>query len=194
QLTYSVDDARFEIVGGVLKLRDGISLDHEAAGTIDLVLTATDGGGLTASRTVTITVTNVNEAPAAPSVSGDTVAENAAGAVIGTVTAGDPDGDAPTLSVDDDRFEIVDGALKLKDGVALDHETTGTVTVVITATDAGGLSASTLLTIAVGDVNEAPVAPVLTGDTVQGGDDGAIVGRVTASDPDAAGSSNGRLT
>ncbi|MEN2991819.1 hypothetical protein WG926_26140 [Tistrella sp. BH-R2-4] len=185
QLTYSVDDARFEIVGGVLKLRDGISLDHEAAGTIDLVLTATDGGGLMASRTVTIAVTNVNEAPAAPVVDGDTVAENAAGAVIGTVSAGDPDGDALTLSVDDGRFEIVDGALKLKDGVALDRESEPRVTLVITARDADGLANTSLLTITVGNVNEAPTAPVVTGGTVRGGDAGAVIGAVTASDPDA---------
>ncbi|WP_372502122.1 cadherin-like domain-containing protein [Tistrella mobilis] len=198
RLTYTVDDARFEIVGGVLKLKDGVSLDHEAAATVDLVLTVTDGGGLTASRTVTITVSDVNEAPAAPSVSGTGVAENAPGAVVGAVTCTDPDGDALTYTVDDSRFEIVDidgiQTLKLKDGVALDHESDPTVTLVVTARDPGGLATAMIVTLAVGDVNEAPTVPVVTGDAVQGGSEGAIVGRVSASDPDDPLTANGRLT
>uniref|UniRef100_UPI003FCF7267 cadherin-like domain-containing protein n=1 Tax=Tistrella mobilis TaxID=171437 RepID=UPI003FCF7267 len=198
RLTYTVDDARFEIVGGVLKLKDGVSLDHEAAATVDLVLTVTDGGGLTASRTVTITVSDVNEAPAAPSVSGTGVAENTPGAVVGAVTCTDPDGDALTYTVDDSRFEIVDidgiQTLKLKDGVALDHESDPTVTLVVTARDPGGLATAMIVTLAVGDVNEAPTVPVVTGDAVQGGSEGAIVGRVSASDPDDPLTANGRLT
>ncbi|AFK57505.1 Putative Ig domain family (plasmid) [Tistrella mobilis KA081020-065] len=198
RLTYTVDDARFEIVGGVLKLKDGVSLDHEAAATVDLVLTVTDGGGLTASRTVTITVSDVNEAPATPSVSGTEVAENAPGAVIGAVTCTDPDGDALTYTVDDSRFEIVDidgvQTLKLKDGIALDHESDPTVTLVVTARDPGGLATAMIVTLAVGDVNEAPTVPVVTGDAVQGGSEGAIVGRVSASDPDDPLTANGRLT
>ncbi|WP_296713287.1 cadherin-like domain-containing protein [Tistrella sp.] len=198
RLTFTVDDARFEIVGGVLKLKDGVSLDHEAAATVDLVLTVTDGGGLTASRTVTITVSDVNEAPAAPSVSGTGVAENAPGAVVGAVTCTDPDGDALTYTVDDSRFEIVDidgvQTLKLKDGIALDHESDPTVTLVVTARDPGGLATAMIVTLAVGDVNEAPTVPVVTGDAVQGGSEGAIVGRVSASDPDDPLTANGRLT
>ena len=40
-LPFTVDDARFEIVGGVLKLKDGVSLDYEAAAELTLVITAT---------------------------------------------------------------------------------------------------------------------------------------------------------
>ncbi|MEN2981042.1 Ig-like domain-containing protein, partial [Tistrella sp. 25B02-3] len=71
---------------------------------------------------MTITVGDANEAPTAPVVTGTTVAENAAGAVIGTVTASDPDGDALSVTVDDARFEVVGGQLKLRDGISLDHE------------------------------------------------------------------------
>ncbi|MEN2991920.1 cadherin repeat domain-containing protein, partial [Tistrella sp. BH-R2-4] len=78
-----------------------------------------------------------NEAPTAPVLSGNAVAENNPGAVIGTVTSGDVDaGDTVELTVDDARFEIVDGVLKLRDGVSLDFETEATVDLVITATDA----------------------------------------------------------
>ncbi|MEN2991898.1 hypothetical protein WG926_26565, partial [Tistrella sp. BH-R2-4] len=166
QLSFMVDDARFEIVSGVLKLKDGVSLDREAASSVDLVITVTDGGGLSAQRSVTITVGDANEAPTAPVVTGTTVAENAAGAVIGTVTASDPDGDALSVTVDDARFEVVGGQLKLRDGISLDHEAEPSVTVVVTAVDAGGLTASTLVTISVTNVNEVPAVPVLDGTSV----------------------------
>ncbi|MEN2991902.1 hypothetical protein WG926_26585, partial [Tistrella sp. BH-R2-4] len=114
------------------KLRDGVSLDREAAATIRLVITSMASDGATLAGTVTITVADVNEMPTAPVVSGTVVAENAAGAVIGRVSASDPDAPASgngqlTYSVDDARFEIVGGVLKLRDGISLDHEAAGTI-------------------------------------------------------------------
>ncbi len=67
-------------------------------------------------------------------------------------------GDSHGFAVDDARFEVVGGELKLKDGVSLDHEAESEVTVKVTATDEGGLGRSESFTLAVGDVNDAPVA------------------------------------
>ncbi|MFD0389827.1 cadherin-like domain-containing protein [Tistrella bauzanensis] len=185
-LTITVDDDRFEVAGGVLKLKDGVALDHEAAATVDLVITVTDAGGLTASDAVTITVGDVNEAPTAPVLTGNTVAENAPGATVGTVTTSDPDAaDSVTLTVDDARFEIVSGVLKLRAGIALDHEAASDITLVLTATDLAGLATTSLVTIAVGDVNEAPAAPVLSAQTVAENLPGASIGSVDITDPDA---------
>ncbi|MEN2991908.1 hypothetical protein WG926_26615, partial [Tistrella sp. BH-R2-4] len=97
------DDARFEIVDGVLKLRDGVSLDFETEATVDLVITATDAGGLSAALAVTLAVGDDGVTPVVPVLTGRTVAENAAGAVIGTL----PDPDGGSYTVDDARFEIV---------------------------------------------------------------------------------------
>ena len=44
------------------------------------------------------------------------------GAVVGTLGATDPEGDTLTYTVDDARFEVVGGQLKLKAGEVLDHE------------------------------------------------------------------------
>jgi Ca2+-binding RTX toxin-like protein len=100
-------------------------------------------------------VTDANEAPTDIALSAATVQENAAGAVIGDVTVTDPDaGDTHTLSVDDGRFEIVGGQLKLRAGQSLDFEAASSVVVNITATDAGGLSRVEAFTIAVTDVFE----------------------------------------
>ena len=78
------------------------------------------------------------KAPAAPTLEGAIVAENAEGVVIGTLSATDPEGDAVTFSTTDTRF-VIDGAtLRLAEGVSLDHEAGATVQVAVTATDAEG--------------------------------------------------------
>ncbi|MFS4438004.1 carbohydrate-binding protein [Paracoccaceae bacterium GXU_MW_L88] len=94
--------------------------------------------------------------PTAPSLDNASVAENADGAVIGALSATDPDGDAITFSTDDARFTIDGNTLSLADGVSLDHEESDSVQVEVTATDADGNATSTTLDIAVEDVNEAP--------------------------------------
>ena len=63
-------------------------------------------------------------------LSASKVAENAAGAVIGTLSVTDPDaGDKQSFSVSDSRFEVVNNQLKLKSGVSLDYEQGSSVSV-----------------------------------------------------------------
>lgn len=94
-----------------------------------------------------------------------TVDENLDGAVIGTVTLSSQLGNDPRIVVSDNRFELVDGVLRLKPGESLDFETEPTVTVTVTADDPSGLSLSGDFEIAVQDVQE---AAVITGDSVGG--------------------------
>ena len=179
----SVDNDDFEVVGGNLKLKDGVSLDFEAADEVVVEITAS-GAGASATHTVTITVTDVNEAPTievagggdADSTAGGitasfTVAENsgdavdgAAGAVLGLITLSDPDaGQTHTVTVDDDRFQVIDHAgakwLTLKAGTSLDFEEAATVDLTLTVTDSGdpAESATADVTITVTDVNEKPM-------------------------------------
>ncbi len=161
--SWSVDDARFEIVGTQLKLKAGQTLDKVAEPTVSLTITATDqgGAGLSYNEAFVITVDNVNQAPTDITIDNSSVSENAAGAIIGNLGVVDPDvGDTHTWSVDDVRFEIVAGQLKLKAGQTLDHEAEPTVNLTITATDQGGvgLAYSEAFTITVNNVNEAPIA------------------------------------
>ena len=161
----TVDNDSFEVAGGNLKLKAGTSLDFEAVsgGTIDVVITAS-GDGASATHTVTVTVNDVNEAPGAPALVDPNatlaIDENDDEATVTSLEAPtDPDsGDTVTLSVDDSRFEITSARiLKLKDGHSLDQETESSVDLVITATDSGGLTATTNITVTVNDLNEAPV-------------------------------------
>jgi len=181
----SVDDARFEVVGGQLRLKSGVSLDHEVEEQIEVTVTATDSGGLSLSKAFTVSVLDVNEVPTAIALSSAAVAENAAGAVVGTLTVSDPDdGDGHGFAVDDTRFEVVGGQLRLKAGESLDHEAAEQLQVTVTATDSGGLDLSQGFTISVLDVNEAPTAIALSNASVDEGAAGAVVGALAASDPD----------
>lgn len=106
-----------------------------------------------------------NRAPSGITLDNAIVDENAAGAVVGNLAVTDPDaGDTHILTVDDARFEIAGGQLKLKDGQALDFETEPSVTVRVTAEDEGGLSFHKDFIIAVNDQRD----PLFTesGDTI----------------------------
>ncbi|MQY44431.1 hypothetical protein GG681_17445, partial [Epibacterium sp. SM1969] len=153
----TLSDDRFEVIGTEIHLKEGVSLNHEEAAEIDLEVTVTDAGGLSTSESFTIAVEDVNEAPAEVSLEGNTVAENAAGAAIGTLSIVDPDaGDSHEITLSDDRFEVIGTEIHLKEGVSLNHEEAAEIDLEVTVTDAGGLSTSESFTIAVEDVNEAP--------------------------------------
>jgi hypothetical protein len=203
-LTYTVDDERFEVAGGMLQLKEGMSLDHETEDSVTVMVTVTDSGGLTAEASATVTVNDVNEGPSV-SVDDGAIDENAMGAVVGAVTGSDvDDGDTMTYTVSDERFEVAGGMLKLvltytvdderfevaggmlqlkEDGMSLDHETEESVTVTVTVTDSGGLSAEATATVAVSDVNEAPTVTAAGGATDENVA-GAMLGAVTGSDVD----------
>jgi hypothetical protein len=182
--TYTVSDDRFEVVGGLLQLKAGVSLNHEATASVVVTVTSTDQGGLSISENFTIAVGDANEAPTDINLSNASVDENLAGAVIGTLSTADPDaGDAHTYTVSDDRFEVVSGQLKLKDGVSLDHEAAGSLVVTVTSADQGGLGVSEDFTITVTDANEAPTDIGLSNLDVDESE-GAIIGTLSTTDLD----------
>ncbi len=127
-----------------------------------------------------------NETPEGIALDPDVLAENAPGAVAGRLSATDPEGGALAWTVSDDRFEVAEGVLKLRDGVALDAEAEAAVTLEVTATDAGGLAASRTLELPVADVNEAPYDLTMSGGHVAvGAAAGSVAAQLTAVDPDA---------
>jgi hypothetical protein len=150
--------------------------DANGVATVTVVLSddgGTSGGGKDASNAVTftITATAVNDKPDAidiTPVASNTgkalvVAENSAGAVIGTVITTDRDDTAFTYTIDDARFEIVNDQLKLKSGMALDYEAAQAITIKVTAVDSGGLTVSRDVRIAItDDIADNNSAPVLT--------------------------------
>ncbi|MCY4157739.1 MAG: hypothetical protein OXF66_09995, partial [Gammaproteobacteria bacterium] len=161
-VSYSVDNEKFEITSGlVLKLKDGESLNYEDGAAVDLVITASDPDGNTSETPVTVTVGNVNEKPEV-TVGALAVVENMPGAAAGTITPSDPDGGELKVEVSgDERFEARQDdeggwRVALKDGQSLDHETDESIDLMVTVTDADGLTATADATVAVNDVNEKP--------------------------------------
>jgi VCBS repeat-containing protein len=151
---------------GQVTVLDGSLLDHEGATSHSITVRSTDSGGLMIDRTFTISVSNINEAPTALSLSSQSVAENSAiGTVVGTVATTDQDlADTHTYALVDDaggRFAInrATGEITVADGTRLDHETAGSHTLIIRSTDAGGLSRDHTFTITVTDAHEPASVP-----------------------------------
>lgn len=138
EYTFEVSDDRFEIVSSTLRLKDGISLDYEVEPEIVLNIVAADTrGGEPFSIEFIVTVLDVNEPIVSIALSNDSVVEYARGAVVGAVIINGHSADHRHLiSIDDSRFEIIDGVLKLRDGVFLIRADQQEAQVVITAHDA----------------------------------------------------------
>ncbi|QQR40404.1 M10 family metallopeptidase C-terminal domain-containing protein [Devosia rhizoryzae] len=168
----TVSDPRFEIDAdtGALYLKAGQSIDFEATPQIDVTLNSADGL-VRFSKSVTLSVADVNEAPTNITISNQvSVTENSiVRTKIADLAVIDPDlapgFRANTVTVSDDRFEIDagTGALYLKAGNALNFEATPTVTLAITAAD-GPLAFTKSLTVTVLNANDLPTgAPAITG-------------------------------
>jgi Ca2+-binding RTX toxin-like protein len=168
------DAAAFEVEGGVLYLKAGTSLNHEAkssyAVTVNVVDTALSGSTPLAAS-YALTVADVNEAPTALALSATAVAENgAANATVATLSATDPDGAATNFAgpftfalvsgagdTDNGKFTIDGANLKLTNPA--NFEAQQSYGLRLQVTDKSGLTHEVQQTITVGDVNEAPTAP-----------------------------------
>ncbi|SEA73047.1 cadherin domain-containing protein [Rubrimonas cliftonensis] len=192
-----------DAVDGGFTITDGNASDGLDEGTdrVDGVETFSfDGVELSAAEMRVEAARQANAAPEAPTAAGLTLAEDAAaGDVAATLSANDAEGDALTYTltdasgnpVVDSDFEIVGAEIRLRAGAVLDHETSPTRTLNVTASDAFETSAPTAITIAVTDVDEAALGA--TGDADGAADAvdenlaaGAVVG-VTARASDADG-------
>ena len=172
--TYSlVDDAggRFKLVGGELRVADGTLLDFETVTSYQVTVRVTDAAGLSFDKTLTIDLTDVNEAPTDIALSAATVSESAAtGTVVGTLQGVvDDAGDTHTFALLDDaggRFQLVGNTLEVANGALLDFEAAVSHAVTVRVTDAAGLFFDKAFTVDVTNVNEAPTDFTLTASNV----------------------------
>lgn len=149
--TYTVNDDRFEVVDGKLKLKDGISLDYETVQKIDVEVTTTDKGGLETKQIFDVVVNDINEAPTDIILSLTSVFENENS--LGAVYVTDDKQANYTYEISDSRFEVVDGYVRLKEGQTIDYETEKQLNFSIKVMD-GELSFSKNITVDVKDVFE----------------------------------------
>lgn len=136
---FELSDARFEIADGELKLVDGVALDHEEAASIELTVTAKDSreGGFSTTVDAEISVADVNEPPTSIEITDLSIEADRSGAVVGRVLVQDPEGDNYDVQVNDERFEVVDGVLRLRENVQLENDNSS-LNLTLSATAANG--------------------------------------------------------
>ena len=157
---------------GQIEVGAGTELDYETKTTYMVTVMAEDSFGASATIAVTIMVTDVDEVPEimrapdanvapefASATTSRTVAENTvAGEDIGNpVAANDANGDTLTYALvgtDAASFNIGSATGQLMTLAALDYETKATYSVMVTASDSGGLSDSIDVTITVTNEDE----------------------------------------
>jgi hypothetical protein len=190
--TGSTDNASFTISGS--SLRTAGIFNFEAKTSYAIRVRSTDNGGLTYEEALTVTVTNVNEAPTDLSLTPGSVAENQPlNVVVGTLASTDPDAGATftytlvsgTGSDDNALFAIVGSSLRT--AFTFDFETETSFSIRVRSTDNGGLTYEEALTVTVTNVNEVPKSVSLTPSSLaENRPIGTVVGTLATSDPDVA--------
>lgn len=123
-----------------------------------------------------------NQAPRSIALSTGTVSENAgAGAVVGQISAVDPDGDSMVFTVTEDSRFTVDGTGKLIVANGANLAVTGdqVVPLTITATDAKGGVGSATINVTIIDT---PATTIARNDTASVAEDGSVLIKVLAND------------
>ena len=191
-------DYQFKISGNRL-LTNGF-FDYEQRDEVLLRVKTRDRAGLELVQDLLVPVGDSNDAPTGVTLSESAINENEAkGTEIGELEAVDPDGtDTFTFELVDgigssgnSQFTIEEGVLKT--AAKFDFETSSSYNIRVRATDSGGLTAESPLTVYVHDLNEAPTGLSLSNDDIiELQSAGAFVGVVQVADPDT-GFSEGSL-
>jgi hypothetical protein len=150
---------------GAITVANAAALNFEGTPSFALVIRATDNGSpaLSGTATVTINLTNVNEAPVVTAATFSLAENSANGTAVGTVSASDPDvGQTRTFSIVSGNtggafaINATTGAITVANVAALDFETTPVFNLAVRATDNGSpsLSGQAVVTINLTNVIE----------------------------------------
>ena len=162
------DAASFEIGqnDGQLRLASGVMLDFEGKRSYRFTVEVSDRAdplddadmAIDDRQSVTVTVTNVNEAPVVTGAATASIEENSS-STLGSYSATDPERDTLTWSVSGSDFWISDGGqLYFRAPPSFETQTNYTVTVM--AEDDGRLRDSLTVTVTVTDVEEDGVVTI----------------------------------
>jgi hypothetical protein len=197
-LTYSLvsgnTNGAFAINGatGQITVANSAALNFEAIPSFTLTVRGTDSGGLSADGTVTVSLTNVNEAPLIAGATFSVPENSANGKAVGSVVGSDPDaGDVVTFSITGGNatgaFSIdpITGQITVANSAALNFETVPSFPLTVRIQDGGGLFSTAGITVDLIDVNEAPVVNDQSYNVNDDAPNGTVVGTVAASDVDA---------
>ena len=178
---------------GAITVADAGDLDFENVQQWVLTVRAEDNGSPAKNDTDTVTVnlTNVNEAPTDLDLSATSVPENQpTGTAVGNLSTTDPDaGDTHTYGfasgvgdTDNNRFQITNGVLETAQ--SFDFEAQGPFSIRVKTTDAGSLTREETYSISLTDVNDAPDLSAATYSLDENSANGTAVGTPSATDQD----------
>ncbi len=161
-LSYSLagsESSKFTIdENGIVKISG--TLDYETNPTYDFTVNVSDGTH-TSAHSVSVTVTNINEAPTgSATMSASSFAENiSVGSTIATINATDPESDSISYSLSgtgSNKFSIASNGVITTAG-ALDYETVSSYNLTVTMSD-GNSSSTQNITITVADMSLSSLA------------------------------------
>ncbi|GEM45569.1 ExeM/NucH family extracellular endonuclease [Deinococcus cellulosilyticus] len=189
--TGDTDNALFTISGTTLQML--ASADFENRSSYSVRVRAADQHGAEVEQAFTITITDVNEntAPTDITLSNSSVAENSTPTLTFSTVDSDS-GDTFTYSLVSGTGSTDNGLFSLTSAGALtfnsapNFEVKDTYSLRVQSTDSGNATVQKAFTIQITDVNEAPSALFLTGNTVdENQPSGTTVGNFSNNDVDA---------
>jgi Ca2+-binding RTX toxin-like protein len=175
------------------------ALNYEAATSYNLTVRVTDSYGAYYDEAFSVAVGNVNEAPTDlwPDRTLNFNENTAINSGIAWIVGADPDGGALSYSLLNDtggRFAVRSDGLLMTGGTMLNYENGGgAYSLLVRATDAGGLTYDEWVTVSVNDVNETPWVSSGSFSVTENVAPGTYLGAVAAADPDTPGSANVNL-
>lgn len=184
------ENASFAVLGN--QLVTNATFDFETKANYNVLLESSDASGAVYSEVITVTITDVNDAPNDVMLSETFVAEDAAdGHVVATLSAVDADAqDAHTyvlLNHDEGVFRMQGDRLVLR--APLDYERQAAYAFDIRAVDQAGLGYQKRFILAVQDVNEPPTLTTLSSSSMRENASASVpLGYFITQDQDISGS------
>ncbi len=192
--TFTIDNS------GTLKLATGKSIDYETLSppsfSLDIKVTDNGSGNFTDHDTITINITDINDAPVFNPANFAINENSTVGTILGTVCATDEDSPAQTMNyaitggTAQNYFTInfSSGQISVSDSSGLNYEVNPTMELIIKATDNGSpaLNDTAKITIQLNDINDRPNIDNQSFSVSETSANSTIFGTVTASDPDTS--------
>ena len=201
-LTYSViggDSAVFRVENSGKVIVKQAILDYEIKTSYKLTVVVFDGLARD-TATVTINVLDVNEKPEIADASYSVEENTAAGLVLGTLVATDPDKSAPNNTLtykvlsgnETGMFELSDAGKLTLISDSLNFEKVASYTLTVQVSDAGTPSQkdTAIVKISVLDVNEKPEIADASYSVEENTAAGLVLGTLVATDPDKSAPNN----
>jgi hypothetical protein len=191
--TYSIvggaDQASFNIPTSTNSLQLIPVTDYETKNSYAVVIRTTDSTGQTFDKSFIISINDQNEAPTGLALSSTSINENnAANAVIGMLTATDPDANSTftfSIPAGSSHFNINGNQLRATN--VFNYEAGNSYPVTIRVTDGGSLTVEQTFNITINNVNEAPTAIALSSSSInENNAPNTVIGTLTTTDTDLA--------